>query len=259
MTTTAPAPADWREYYTDPYPGRPGVERIEESCGKCLGTGLYLAPTHVVDGAGRPFCFGCQGTGIYSRLVSSARQTSRAAAKRRAEAVNTAREAAARRVQFETAHPGLRDRLTDAHYSLRSGHPIRAQLGYLLDDLESIAGTLTTEQVDQAESLLELLEQERLQRRPVPAGRVAVTGEVLTIKPVESEWGTTLKAVIRGAGWRVYGTLPSGLTGAHRGDVVEFTATVNPSDDDDSFGFYRRPTKARFVERIAPLSEEDPA
>lgn len=47
--------------------------------------------------------------------------------------------------------------------------------------------------------------------------------------------------------------------GAHRGDVVEFTATVNPSDDDDSFGFYGRPTKARFVERIAPLSEEDPA
>lgn len=75
------APADLHDFYVDPFPGRKGSERITDTCGKCIGTGLYTAPTHFTDGHGRPICFDCRGTGTRSRLVSSARATARAHAK----------------------------------------------------------------------------------------------------------------------------------------------------------------------------------
>ena len=40
------APADWHDFYVDPFPGRKGSERITDTCGKCIGTGLYTGPTH---------------------------------------------------------------------------------------------------------------------------------------------------------------------------------------------------------------------
>ena len=45
----------------------------------------------------------------------------------------------------------------------------------------------------------------------------------------------------------MWGTKPSEISTATRGDVVAFTATVSASDDDDSFGFYSRPTKAHII------------
>ena len=41
--------------------------------------------------------------------------------------------------------------------------------------------------------------------------------------------------------------LGGAVVGRKTGDVVEFTATVSASDDDDSFGFYSRPTKAHVL------------
>ena len=55
------------------------------------------------------------------------------------------------------------------------------------------------------------------------------------------------KILVQGEGWRVWGTKPSEISTAARGDVVAFTATVSASDDDDSFGFYSRPTKAHII------------
>jgi len=42
---TATAPADWHDFYVDPFPGHKGSERITDTCGKCIGTGLYTGPT----------------------------------------------------------------------------------------------------------------------------------------------------------------------------------------------------------------------
>lgn len=241
------AVADWHEYYVDPHPGRKGNERIQESCGKCAGTGLYTAPTHWTDSTGRPFCFACKGTGVYSHLVSSARSTARAHAKMQAEHAITMRDLAARRATFEQEHPGLRDQLTEVHLSLRAGNPLRERLGQLLDSLEDFTGGLNDDEVQEAQQLLEQLEQEKAAQRPVPTGRTIIQGEILSTKTTDTQWGLTVKMLVQGPGWRVWGTLPSDISTATRGDVVEFTATVSASDDDESFGFYSRPTKARII------------
>ncbi len=239
--------ADWREYYVDPHPGLKSTERIQETCGACSGTGIYTAPTHITDGLGRPFCFACKGTGVHSRLVSSARATARAHAKARAEHANTMRALAARRATFELAHPGLRDQLTEAHLSVRDGNPLRVRIGQLLDRLEEYAGTLEEEEVTEAIELLDQLGKETAASRPVPTGRTIIRGEILATKTIDTKWGVTVKILIQGVGWRVWGSRPSEISTARRGDVVELTATISASDDDPSFGFYSRPSKAHVI------------
>ena len=246
--TPPPQPvADWRNFYVEPYPGRKGAERIQEICGACAGTGVYTAPTYITDSTGRPYCFACKGTGFHSHLVSSARATARAHAKARAEHADTMRALAARRAAFELAHPGLRDQLTEAHLSVRDGNPLRVRIGQLLDSLEDYTGTLDDDEVTEALEMLDQLEKEKASRRPAPTGRTIIRGEILATKTLDTRWGVTVKMLVQGPGWRVWGTRPTEIPTATRGDVVEFTATVSASDDDDSFGFYSRPTKAHVL------------
>lgn len=80
-----------------------------------------------------------------------------------------------------------------------------------------------------------------------PAGRVEITGEVVSIKGVDSPFGFTTKMLVKHAtGFKVWGTMPSNLT-VEKGAVVAFTATVAPSNDDRTFGFFSRPSKAMVV------------
>lgn len=92
--------------------------------------------------------------------------------------------------------------------------------------------------------------------KPCPSGRIEITGTVLTVKEQPSDYapgGSVLKMLVRADdGWKVWGTVPSILlesVGAVRNGVrVRFTATVTPSEKDNKFGFYKRPTNAAFVD-----------
>ena len=80
---------------------------------------------------------------------------------------------------------------------------------------------------------------------PVFAGRAKIEGKVLTIKVVESQFGSQTKMLVQAdAGWKVWGSVPSSI-GPERGDRVYFEAKVERSTDDPKFGFFSRPTKAR--------------
>ena len=82
--------------------------------------------------------------------------------------------------------------------------------------------------------------------KPVPVSdkRWKVVGEVVSVKKVDTAFGTFLKMLVKNAdGWKVWGTVPSDLV-AERGATVEFMARVEPSKDDPKFGFFSRPTKA---------------
>lgn len=99
-------------------------------------------------------------------------------------------------------------------------------------------------------------------RLDVPTGKLTVTGKVVSIKWKDgyTRWDPQVKkAVIESAdGWRVYGTVPAALLDCVKGDVVEFNATVERSDDDRHFGFYKRPTKPKFVQRVSvETTDED--
>lgn len=92
---------------------------------------------------------------------------------------------------------------------------------------------------------------------PVPEGRMVIEGEVVSTKWQDSDFGGSLKMLVRlGNGSKVWGSVPSSLQAMEqeitRGDTVRFTATVTKSDRDESFGYYKRPVKA---ERIGTAAD----
>ena len=88
---------------------------------------------------------------------------------------------------------------------------------------------------------------------PVVEGRVLVKGEVLTIKTQEGFYGVQTKMLVKcEAGFKLWGSCPSSIIDqVERGSVVEFNASVKPSDDDKSFGFFSRPSKAKLIKALA--------
>jgi hypothetical protein len=88
----------------------------------------------------------------------------------------------------------------------------------------------------------------------LPRGRVTVIGEIVKVATQSNDFGTRLVMTVKAdAGYRVWGTLPAALDPGQgsldelRGRRVEFTATLEPSDDDPLFGFIKRPAKARYL------------
>lgn len=83
------------------------------------------------------------------------------------------------------------------------------------------------------------------------AGRQALTGEIVSTKWQDSDYGTSLKMLVQlPDGNRVFGTVPAAITGTDSelpGLKVNFTATVKPSEKDPHFGYFSRPANARLV------------
>ena len=91
-----------------------------------------------------------------------------------------------------------------------------------------------------------------------PQGRVQVTGTIISTDLRETSFGNVWKMLVRDdSGFKVWGSIPSKLhepeeedgqwiTGKElKGKRVSFTAAVEPSEDDQKFGFFKRPTKAK--------------
>ena len=98
---------------------------------------------------------------------------------------------------------------------------------------------------------------------PCPTGRVLIEGVVLSAKWKTGNYGDSLKLTIKhDSGWKAWGSMPKSLEDAAyvdsrgeprvylmattlpeylRGRRVSFTATLSPSREDKSFGFYKRP------------------
>lgn len=82
---------------------------------------------------------------------------------------------------------------------------------------------------------------------PLVEGRRVIEGTVVSTKWVSSDYGDTLKMLVRqDDGNKVWGTCPSKLD-VERGDRVRLTAKVERSRDDENFGFYSRPAKAEVL------------
>ena len=114
MNTTATT-AKGNEYqvveYVDPYPGRKGSERVQETCWKCDGRKVVnYGNVTLNNGHGEDrWCFTCGGSGWTSVLVSSLRSTARRQAKaqteRNADQADWEAEAPARAAaELEAAH-----------------------------------------------------------------------------------------------------------------------------------------------------------
>ena len=120
-------------------------------------------------------------------------------------------------------------------------------LGSLLDRIEH-APEIAAEKA--AAKALELAN-----AKPVPAveGRVLVKGEVLSLKEQEGFYGIQLKMLVKAeGGFKLWGSVPSAIRDSvERGSVVEFNAALQKSDNDEYFGFFSRPSKAKVINALA--------
>lgn len=87
--------------------------------------------------------------------------------------------------------------------------------------------------------------EEKAAAKPVPNGRLQVSGVVLKTEWRENEFnghcvGRYVGTVKTDDGYVLWGTMSKD---AKRNDRVTFTATLEQSDRDPKFGFYKRPTK----------------
>lgn len=236
-----------------PYPGLKATDPVEVPCSRCGGGQAatdwgYGLVTNVLAHDGKStgrYCFKCCGKGTESRTVGSLRKAARAAARRAVKHNAEAAERAAREAEAAAAQA--------AH------------------DAEVAAAR----------------EAERLAAEPVAVGRVTITGEIVSTRVQEGHYGyrpTVIhKCLVKDdRGFKVWGTMPSSIAddlynrwyeaikadGAYPGDFgrdywlkdvkgqrVTFTATVTASDDDDRFGFFKRPTKAAIADAI--VHDED--
>lgn len=86
---------------------------------------------------------------------------------------------------------------------------------------------------------------EKAQGQPVVEGKITVEGQVLSVKWQENDYGSRqVMTVADDRGFKVWGSVPRSIDNVERGDRVRFNATVEASDRDETFGFYKRPTKA---------------
>lgn len=126
--------------------------------------------------------------------------------------------------------------------------------------------------------------EEKAAATPVIEGKIQITGTVLSTKFVDNDFGGALKMLVADdRGFKVWGTVPSSIasqgyhdvkltdeaTGSReyaewiatpfacKGAKVTFSATVERSRDDESFGFFKRPTKASVLEMPAVELDAD--
>lgn len=88
---------------------------------------------------------------------------------------------------------------------------------------------------------------EKAQAVPVPVieGRTSVSGEVVSVKWQENDFGGREVMTVRDdRGFLLWGSVPSSLDGIEKGERVSFMATIQRSDRDETFGFFKRPSKA---------------
>lgn len=251
--------------YVDPHPDLKGTDRVVLECGNCAGTGLYEGRSNVkfatatVGGLETTGCFACMGHGKVSRRVSSIRASERRQVRHQGESIWDAADFQSRRGQMLADQAPMRQALEQ----MRQTVPQRAwpdSLWFILNELEKDPERVLAEsEARRVHALAEKVLAERAQMTPVPAtgGRQQVTGKVVSTRwdaPMYPGGTATKKMLLDCGGYRLWGTAPSGH-GIEVGDTVSFQARLEVSDDDESFGFFKRPTRTEVTER-AP--EDDP-
>lgn len=234
------------------------------TCGRCGGSGIYT-------GTRNPgTCFNCMGTGIHPRqtphkfAASPKIRLAREADAREKRAVEAAALDSALRALPTEVEQALRnakaeyDRLS-GYYNPDTGEELTRDDNFYMSLYHKLEkwGSLSVKQVEAVQRGVDRKKQREAEKEaltqvaPLAEGRYGIEGEILTMKWQESQYGSTLKMLVKlDDGNKVWGTCPSKLQ-VEVGDRVRFFAQVERSRDDDHFGFYKRPTAAEKMEVAA--------
>jgi hypothetical protein len=103
------------------------------------------------------------------------------------------------------------------------------------------------------------IEREHEAAEDCPRGRVTITGTVIKCAEHESDWGVSWKLTVKDdRGFLVWLTCPATLD-ASRGDRIQITASVEPSQNDPKFGFGKRPARAEILTKAQNGQHDSPA
>ena len=229
----------------DPAPGLRDDEEMTIYCGRCGGSGRVYSK---LDGSR---CWGCNATGGALQVtVASQRKKERDRANRaNRRMLKDAKEAEAKRNEavtnweaFTADHPEIAAQLKSMTGS---------SFAISLRDRIADTGKLSEAQLEAVARIAA----EAAASTPVVEGRQVITGEILSFKFYDNDYGTSLKMTVQDdRGFRVWGTVPSSIVrdlpdslSEAKGMRVTFTATITKADGDDAFGFFKRPTKASII------------
>lgn len=120
---------------------------------------------------------------------------------------------------------------------------------------------LLVDRVANADKIAEQRKAEKALAKDCPTGRLTVEAEVLTVKYQASDFGETLKMLVKTTdGYTLWGTVPSDLQlfddsegnqrGLRKGDRITLTATISPAPNDSKHGFFKRPI-AKLLQSVA--------
>lgn len=254
------------------------TKNILDPCGRCGGSKYFNDYRANFHGG---VCYLCNGRG--GKMVSQAqldrreadrnRRARKAAERAAAKAAEVAAEQAAKASEFEAWKTENADIVTFLQDTSSNPFVLDMQARVNTDQLP-----LTPKQADAVRKVMERMAQEP-QAAPVIEGRIVITGKILTVKQQDSAYGQVTKMLVQDErGFKVWGTMPDAIAtqlydawwaaeeeaegdsfslsnygpdywhDSARGHRVTFTARVEASKDDESFGFYTRPTKASVAE-----------
>jgi hypothetical protein len=98
------------------------------------------------------------------------------------------------------------------------------------------------QRIDNAKETQAKWDAEKAAAKPAPTGRVDFEGVLVSKKIVEGYYGNQLKGVVKtDQGWKVWLTIPAAISETEVGDRVALRATLEVSDDDETFAFGKRP------------------
>lgn len=167
---------------------------------------------------------------------------------REAQRIKAARE------EYAAANPDVYGYLTEQEHRSDFLNDMRRKLrqyGYLTDrQTDAVRRGIERDRQRQQER-----EEREANAESVPEGRQRITGRIISTKTSDGPYGAIPKMLVEDdRGFRVFGTTPNEVFRAVNNTMtpiiglrVTFTATVEPSKDDRTFGFYKRPTRVEVL------------
>lgn len=153
--------------------------------------------------------------------------------------------------QFFADNPGLEE-------ALRFDHPISQdmlkrlfQRGYLSEKQVAFAIRLPAQELDRQRQREE--REEKLKSAPDwTEGRQEIEGTVLSTRVDATGFGYVTKMLVElDDGRRCWGTAPEAILDSEtKGVRLVFNGTIQPSEDDPKFAFFKRPAKCRRAEEV---------
>lgn len=172
--------------------------------------------------------------------------------KSRAEANNARMAAFVQRQKFLAEHPAVAEAIDD----LNTNVEVHARNDFAKDILSKFNhyGNMSERQYECFVASLKRDHEFAAKRAAeaaeikgeFPTGRVQFTGEIISTREQESDFGTQMKVLLKivsevGKGCKVWMTLPASVNCLERGHKITVKASLEVSKDDKHFGFGKRP------------------